>query len=157
MKMKILLVGFCAALLGAVIGYGISSNRIPKDLAQGDSSIYIADFRTVDADDGLPINTRMSPGEVMIAQISDREETRSLSSGFCMHSEVDNGHWRIIWKDMSGGGRIIELSAEGYEATHLPSEMIREVRQGAHVTVGGILGPDTLKMKKTQQAATRNH
>lgn len=120
-------------------------------LAQNDSSIYIADFRTVDAEDGSPINTGMSRGEVMIAQISSGEEPRSFSSGYCMHSEADNGHWRIIWKDAPGGRRSIELSAEGYETTYLPPEMIREVRAGSNISVGGILGADTLKMSKTQQ------
>jgi hypothetical protein len=156
MNIKLLSASSCAAILGAVIGYGISSSSMPDNLVQSDSSIYIADFRTVDAEDGSPINTRMSPGEIMIAQRNSGEEPRSLSCGFCMHSEVDNGHWRIIWKDVPSGRRMIELSAEGYEATVLPPEMIHEVREGANITVGGILGPDTVKMKKTTQAPPSN-
>jgi hypothetical protein len=93
----------------------------------------------------------MSPGEVVIAQLRDGGQPQSLSAGYCIHSEVDNGHWRIIWKEAPGGGRLIELSAEGYESIHLPSEVIREVQAGKSTMVGGLLGHDTIRMRKIQQ------
>lgn len=153
MKAKLLLPCVFALIIGAIVGFGFATSRMTGATSQGISSLYFADFQTVDAEDGRPINSRMSPGDVMIAKIHDGEQPQSLSAGFCMHSEANNGHWRIIWKEAPGGGRKIELSVEGYETIQLPAAMIQEVKTGGNITVGGILGPATVKMRKTQQGS----
>jgi len=141
MNKNSLMIGIGCLAIGAALGSAFTANRMKAAATQGQCSLYFTDFQVVDADDGKPV---MRSGMSSPAQ----------SNGY--YSEGENGHWRVIWCGPPRADRTIVLSADGYETAYLPTAVIQELEAGKVVAVGGILGPQTIEMKRTQQAASSN-
>lgn len=100
MNIKSQLFGAISLAVGAIFGANFTSETELREA----KSLYIADFQAVDSAAGSPINFSMSPGMTMVTPLSQGSQ-----SEFCMHSQVDDGHWRLVWMDASEGKRPIEL------------------------------------------------
>jgi hypothetical protein len=138
MNKNSLMIGIGCLAIGAALGSAFTTNRVKAAATQGRCSLYFTDFQVVDADDGKPV-------------IRSGMSSPAQSNGY--YSEAENGHWRVMWCGPPGADRTIVLSADGYETTHLPTAMIQELKAGQVVGVGGIVGPETIKMKRAQHAA----